>query len=1060
MTIYDFVRERGWLILELMNGSLSQLLGGRPIDLKDLRLTLNYSLQALQTMHRHGILHGDIKPSNLLVDRNQRVKLGDFGIARRIAGEGSVVKGTTKYIAPEVVSDQFGPVGPHSDLYSLGFTAYELMCGEHFETLFPGLNMYGRDRQMAWMMWHSAIDRRLPEVSRVLAGVPPDLAHIVQKMTEKDPAKRYRSTEEVLADLRLDGQPPPAGPTADEQAAAELQARVKQRKRSLVIAAAVCSMVLIVGMLFLPSASTPQKTPVEKSAARPTAGEVVELDRERGRIFVKPVQGETQAIAVRPGLDRVFLNGQQVGLEQLDLGDRLSIATSTRDGQEFLMIEATRAAAEEFQGPVVTIDPAARQLTVASASSAEDSRRFAVGEHVSVEINGETKRDGRPYGLTDLLPQDRVIVRFHAGSEQEDPPAAALVKAVRRLTTKGFLVEVGAKHVKLRLTETWQTEDKNAPEQAWPLGENCQVSLNGRSDQDGRVLTATDLLLRDWVTIEHDTVVHHITALRETEVRGVIESLDSDKRTVTVTEQGGQSTVWVVTANTQIDIAGTQLTGDFSAFRPGDDVTLRRKSPDPQVRDIATVSVTPKPDPRNWAIILEQAQYDNPRLPVVPFVTEDATELQATLRFRYRVPESQCFRERNATRLRLETVLSEVLGRVPSDAQVMVFCLGLGFIDSTATGYFAPQGFDEQRAEATGVKIRWLIETLEKCPAQEKLLVLDTSHDVGRPQTGSFASAAELAESGRPGPRRPISSSVSVLAGCGPGEVGYKLADQKRGVFGAALTAALTGKADADGNRQVSPQELAAFVAQEVPRLRGTTTPPQVPVAFWPDATPPRVVPEARTAVLRLFEYFVRSTQESPKQDFEAAAQLCAGQPDAHLVYAMLLLRQEKTPAALQVLDQVRIAFPDSCVAHEMFAWLMFRRGELKQGVAQLEQLIRDLPDTDDPIDQQYALHAASLAGRMTGFAIFVAPPERRLAIPDVAGLAAALRPRSEKVQTAFRDSYRRMEQAPQELEKRIADSTNPAEKTRLEQQRTSFNFHVPFDFDTLRQHLRVSLDR
>ena len=157
--------------------------------MKDLRLTLNYTLQALQVMHNHGILHGDVKPSNLLVDRNQRVKLGDFGIARRVAGEGSVVKGTTKYIAPEVVSDQFGPVGPHSDLYSLGFSAYELMCGEHFETLFPGMNMYGRDRQMAWMMWHSAFDRRLPEVSRVLDGVPPDLAFIIQKMTEKDPAK-------------------------------------------------------------------------------------------------------------------------------------------------------------------------------------------------------------------------------------------------------------------------------------------------------------------------------------------------------------------------------------------------------------------------------------------------------------------------------------------------------------------------------------------------------------------------------------------------------------------------------------------------------------------------------------------------------------------------------------------------------------------------------------------------------------------------------------------------------------------------------------------------------
>ena len=147
-------------------------------------------------------------------------------------------------------------------------------------------------------------------------------------------------------------------------------------------------------------------------------------------------------------------------------------------------------------------------------------------------------------------------------------------------------------------------------------------------------------------------------------------------------------------------------------------------------------------------------------------------------------------------------------------------------------------------------------------------------------------------------------------------------------------------------------------------------------------------------------------------------------------------------------------------MAHELFAWLTFRRGELKQGVSQLEQLIRKLPQADDPIDQEYARHAASLAGRMTGFGMYVAPAERRLTNADVAGLAAALKQRSEGVQSAFRDSYRAMEQAPLELEKRIADTTNPAEKSRLEQQRTNFNFHVPFDYDTLRQHLRVSLDR
>ena len=236
ISIYDIVRERGWLILELMLGSIQQVLNGRPIDLMDLRYLLPAMAQGLQFLERNGIMHGDVKPSNMLIDKNRRIQLGDFGIARRLSsGDGSVVKGTTKYMAPEVVSDQFGEVGPHSDLYSLGFSAYELMCGQNFESLFPGLNMFGRDRQVAWMMWHSAPDRRLPEIRRTLQDVPDDLAQIVQKLCEKDPAKRYRTAEELLQDLDQD-KARDKHPTAQEAAQADKAARQTRRKRLMAVA--------------------------------------------------------------------------------------------------------------------------------------------------------------------------------------------------------------------------------------------------------------------------------------------------------------------------------------------------------------------------------------------------------------------------------------------------------------------------------------------------------------------------------------------------------------------------------------------------------------------------------------------------------------------------------------------------------------------------------------------------------------------------------------------------------------------------------------------------------
>ncbi|HTN75531.1 MAG TPA: serine/threonine-protein kinase, partial [Pirellulaceae bacterium] len=83
MTIYDLVRDRGWLILEFMQGNLQQYAGGRPLDHEVLRTALVGTLEALAFLHKSGVTHGDVKPSNLLIDRLNRIKLGDFGLARR-----------------------------------------------------------------------------------------------------------------------------------------------------------------------------------------------------------------------------------------------------------------------------------------------------------------------------------------------------------------------------------------------------------------------------------------------------------------------------------------------------------------------------------------------------------------------------------------------------------------------------------------------------------------------------------------------------------------------------------------------------------------------------------------------------------------------------------------------------------------------------------------------------------------------------------------------------------------------------------------------------------------
>jgi serine/threonine-protein kinase len=268
MTIYDVVRDRGWLVLELMRNSLAGELMGQPIGIDQLRIALVQCLHALDFLHSRGIVHGDVKPTNMMIGLNKRLKIGDFGLARRAGNaEGSLLKGTAKYMAPEVMSEQFGPVGPASDIYSLGFSAYELLCGSHFESLFPGLNSFGRDKAVAWMMWHAAPDRRLPEIGKVLEGVPENLAAVIHKMIAKDQSQRYKTAVEVLEALDESSlqsmvvaqtQAPPSGPTPEDSA---------HRKRLLAIAAFGVSLVLTVVMLLFPNfgsqSSAPPPNPTE-----------------------------------------------------------------------------------------------------------------------------------------------------------------------------------------------------------------------------------------------------------------------------------------------------------------------------------------------------------------------------------------------------------------------------------------------------------------------------------------------------------------------------------------------------------------------------------------------------------------------------------------------------------------------------------------------------------------------------------------------------------------------------------------------------------------------------
>lgn len=524
VTIYDVVRDRGWLILELMQSDLSRVAGRKQMPLESLRTALAHCLRALKFLHSHGIVHGDIKPSNMMIDRRRRVKIGDFGLARRVSDEGgSLIKGTTKYMAPEVVSDEFGEVGSASDLYSLGFAAFELMCGDNFESLFPGLSAFGRDRQMAWMMWHAAPDRRLPEIDRVLADVPADLARTIQKLTAKPQSERYRTADQALADLNVDLKLVNAGDqTVDGAGRTTISMRPADRRRWLAIGAFGVSLAASLAALFWPAGSAgPGIGPSDKSLA----GIVREVLVDEGKIVIEDEHGIPEEITVgkqpkiRLDADRNIL------LRELLPHDRVEIRNEAAGASP--QIAAMRPI--DSRGTIKAIDPEASKLTVSidAAPHPQDVPMY-VPKGARLLLNGKSVE------LAGLLADDRVEIVHLKDTQGRAARDVVRLEARRSVAMTGFVHEV-----RTQGEEQWLIVDSHGVQKPLNCGKGCRVTIDGQTGRRGTEFTPADLRPGDRVTVTHDTHTTEIVADRRGRLTGVLVRVDPGSHEILVRTSDG-----------------------------------------------------------------------------------------------------------------------------------------------------------------------------------------------------------------------------------------------------------------------------------------------------------------------------------------------------------------------------------------------------------------------------------------------------------------------------------------------------------------------------------------
>ncbi|MDU0478079.1 Stk1 family PASTA domain-containing Ser/Thr kinase [Staphylococcus chromogenes] len=195
VNVYDFSSsaEHAFLIMELITGgTLRELLAERgPMPPHAATQVMRSLLTGLSVAHEKGMVHRDIKPDNVLINADHRVKLADFGLVRAIAESertSDQIVGTVSYLSPEQVDG--GPIGPASDVYSAGVVLFELLTG----TL-----PFSGDTQLAHAMARLHTD--VPAPSSRIDGVPPLFDELVAAATHRDPEQRFSSATEFLAAL-------------------------------------------------------------------------------------------------------------------------------------------------------------------------------------------------------------------------------------------------------------------------------------------------------------------------------------------------------------------------------------------------------------------------------------------------------------------------------------------------------------------------------------------------------------------------------------------------------------------------------------------------------------------------------------------------------------------------------------------------------------------------------------------------------------------------------------------------------------------------------------------
>jgi eukaryotic-like serine/threonine-protein kinase len=390
---------RHWIAMEYVEGASLKDLIARGLTVGEAVEIVRQVLSGTKFAHDRGIIHRDLKPQNVLVDREGRARVVDFGIARAGASEitqtGSVL-GTAQYLSPEQA--QGLETGATSDLYSIGVLLYECLTGRvPFEA----------DSPVAVALKQISEPPRRP--SEVNPQIPPALDAVVLRALAKDPAARFQSADEFIAALDA-AEVDPSGGTALAAAVAEAPPLVPEEwedpwyRRWWVIALAVLALLLAGVAAF--ALTRPEKANVPAVVDQPLSQAQALLERKGFEVSTIPVENCAQKDTVTeqdPAAGSEADEGSEVALT-ISLGLSVKVppvrgldvkeATKKLEDEDLLVDTRQQSSGDVAAGKVIDTDPAAGE---------EVDCRSAVTLLVSKGVN--------LVSVPDVVGQDEAVAR-------------------------------------------------------------------------------------------------------------------------------------------------------------------------------------------------------------------------------------------------------------------------------------------------------------------------------------------------------------------------------------------------------------------------------------------------------------------------------------------------------------------------------------------------------------------------------------------------------------------------------------------------------------------------